>query len=222
MDLWTDFLNNQGRTIHKWTHYFPVYERHFERFRNRPFTFIEIGCGNGGSLAMWKRFFGPFVQIVGLDVRPECKTFEDQQIQVRIGDQGDDRFLQGIVDEFGQPGIVLDDGSHLQHHVNSTFSLLYPQVQQDGIYVVEDLHAAYWPDHGGGLKHPASFIERSKALVDEINGAWTPGRELMTPFTRSTLSMSFYDSMVVFEKGRMPPLTSVLTEGGTIRPGLAS
>jgi hypothetical protein len=34
MSLWAEFLNHRGRGIHKWKHYFPVYERHFSRYVN--------------------------------------------------------------------------------------------------------------------------------------------------------------------------------------------
>src|SRR3954453_2454752 len=113
MSLWTQALNHRGRPLHKWTHYFPAYERHFARFVNRPVTFVEIGAGRGGSLQMWKQYLGPFAQIVGLDIRPECKDFEGDQIAVRIGDQADTAFLADVVEEFGLPDVVLDDGSHL-------------------------------------------------------------------------------------------------------------
>ena len=43
MSLWSEFLTNDGRQIHKWVHYFPIYERHFNPFVNRATTFIEIG-----------------------------------------------------------------------------------------------------------------------------------------------------------------------------------
>ena len=43
MDLWQDFLSNQGKAIHKWGHYFPIYERHFAPWRGRTLTFLEIG-----------------------------------------------------------------------------------------------------------------------------------------------------------------------------------
>ncbi|MBV8898092.1 MAG: class I SAM-dependent methyltransferase, partial [Acidobacteriaceae bacterium] len=106
-NLWSDFLTNDQRLIHKWTHYFPAYERHFQRFVNQSFTFVEIGCGEGGSLQMWKRYFGPFAQIVGIDIDPASKQFEETQIHVRIGDQADTRFLRSVLDEFGSPDIVL-------------------------------------------------------------------------------------------------------------------
>src|SRR5262245_8026869 len=110
MTLWQMFLNHKGRIVHKWTHYFPVYERHFSRFVNRPITFVEIGCGEGGSLQLWKQYFGPLANIVGLDIRPECAAFEEDQIHVRIGDQADASFLGSVVDEFGAPHVVVDDG----------------------------------------------------------------------------------------------------------------
>ncbi len=74
MSLWSEFLNNQQRPIHKWIHYFPIYERHFGILRDRAVTFLEIGCGEGGSLQMWKRWLGPRAKIVGLDIREECRA----------------------------------------------------------------------------------------------------------------------------------------------------
>lgn len=121
MSLWAEFLNHSGRPIHKWKHYFPAYERHFGRYVNRPMTFIEIGCGFGGSLQMWKRYFGPHAQIIGIDINSDCKAFAEDQIAVCIGDQSDPAFLNTVVDEFGPPDIVLDDGSHIMEHIVAPF-----------------------------------------------------------------------------------------------------
>ena len=74
MNLWSDFLTNDGRVIHKWKHYFPIYERHFRDYVDKPVTFIEIGCGEGGSLQMWKRYFGPHARIIGLDIDPAARS----------------------------------------------------------------------------------------------------------------------------------------------------
>jgi hypothetical protein len=201
MTLWADFLNHHGRLIDKWRHYFPVYERHFARFVNRPLVFLEIGCGEGGSLQMWGRYFGPNARIVGLDIRPECQSFEEDQIAIRIGDQSDPTFLGQVIDEFGSPDIILDDGSHIMEHVVASFSFLYRHTAPDGVYMVEDLHTAYWDEYGGGLSRPGSFIELCKNLVDELNADWTRGAVPPTDFTRSTQSIHFYDSMAVFERG---------------------
>jgi hypothetical protein len=41
-----------------------------------------------------------------------------------------------------------------------------------------------------------------KPLIDELNADHARGQVSVTDFTKSTLSMHFYDSVVVFERGR--------------------
>ncbi len=202
MSLWSEFLNNDGRVIHKWTHFFPAYERHFGRYLNRPLVLCEIGCGQGGSLQMWKRYLGPYAQIVGLDARQEVAGLEEEQIATRVGHPHDPAFLARVVEEFGPPDIVIDDGTHVMGHILSSFRFLYPRMDRNGVYMVEDLHAAYWQEFGGGLRREGSFIEVCKALIDELNADLSRGAMQPTVFTRTTLSMHFYDSLVVFERGR--------------------
>lgn len=202
MNIWSDFLLNQDKPIHKWTHYFPIYERHFERFRNQSLTFMEIGCGAGGSLQMWKRFFGPFVQIVGIDIEPICKSYEENQIAIRIGNQNDVNFINEVIEEFGVPDIVLDDGSHNMHDILASFNLIYPKQHNNAVYCVEDLHTAYWVEYGGGLKREGTFIEVCKELIDQLNADHTRGAITPNKFSKETMSMHFYDSVVLFEKGR--------------------
>ena len=83
MSLWQDFLTNDERIIHKWKHYFPICERHFGKFVHQDVVMLEIGCGQGGSLQMWKRFLGPHARIVGIDINPLCESFSEDQIDVR-------------------------------------------------------------------------------------------------------------------------------------------
>lgn len=202
MNLWSRFLNNNKRPIYKWTHYFPIYERHLAKYRNQSITLFEIGCALGGSLQMWKEFLGPFVQIVGIDIIPECKTLEEEQIAIRIGDQSDPRFLASVVKEFGAPDIVIDDGSHMMKDIDTSFNFLYPLVPINGQYIVEDLHTCYWEEYGGGHEKPGTFIETAKKLIDSLNADHSRGAVEQTSFTRETMSMHFYDSVLVFEKGR--------------------
>lgn len=198
--LWNAFLRHEGRTVDKWAHYFPAYESHFERFIDRPILFLEIGVSQGGSLQLWKEYLGPYATIVGIDINPGCAKYEEDQIHVRIGSQSDTDFLASVLEEFGCPDVILDDGSHKMSDVQKSFECLYPRMQPDGVYFVEDMHTAYWDNFGGGLNRPGTFIEMSKRLVDELNGEWVGGTT-NSDFTATTLSMHFYDSCVVFEKG---------------------
>jgi hypothetical protein len=202
VNLWSDFLTNDQRVIHKWKHYFPIYERHFRPWVYRPVIFIEIGCGQGGSLQMWKRYFGPHARIIGIDSDPACSRFAEDQIDIRIGSQQDTEFLYRLIDEFGTPDIVLDDGSHMMSHVCASFNFLYPTLSPSGVYMVEDLHTAYWPEYEGGYGRQGTFIEVCKRLIDELNADHARGQLAPSGFTQSTLSMHFYDSVAVFERGR--------------------
>jgi len=201
MTLWSDVLNHDKRLIHKWKHYFPIYERHFKDFIYKPVTFIEIGCGLGGSLQMWKRYFGPHARIIGIDINPQCKRFAEDQIEIHIGAQQDPAFLQRVIDQVGIPDIVVDDGSHIMSHLHATFNYLYPKMLKNGVYLVEDLHTAYWEEYEGGLRKPTNFIELCKSLIDELNADNSRGALPSTEFTKSTVGMHFYDSVVVFERG---------------------
>lgn len=208
MPLWSDFLTNRERSVHKWMHYFPAYERHFARFVNTDVVMIEIGSGDGGSAQMWKRYFGPHARIYSLDIRPAVANYAEDQIEFRIGDQGDVEFLARVIKETGPPDVILDDGSHKMQHMLASFEFLYPLVSKNGVYAIEDMHTCYWPAYGGGLRAPESFMEHCKTLIDELNADFTKGALAPNAFTRSTLSMHFYDSMVFFEKGRPLKKTS--------------
>ena len=72
------FLNNSHKRLHKWIHYFDIYETHFARFRGKAPVMVEIGVMGGGSLKMWKEYFGEGSRIVGVDINPDCKVHEGE------------------------------------------------------------------------------------------------------------------------------------------------
>jgi len=211
MSLWNQFNNHKGNEMCKWPWYLPTYEKHFSHLVNKSFLFLEIGVNNGGSLQMWKNYFGPYTKIVGVDINGNCKRFDDGEISVRIGDQSDPNFLQSIIDEFGIPTIVLDDGSHQWSHQIKTFEYLYPKLSTLGIYAVEDTHTSYWKEFSGGYQK--SFTEYAKDYIDQINAKTanidpdginrgTRSGYQETETGNNTTSISFYDSIIVFEKGQ--------------------
>lgn len=206
-DLFDYFANNQGRYMLKWFHYFDVYERHFAAFRDKEITFLEIGVFHGGSMQMWKHYFGPKARIIGVDINPACKDFEEDQITIEIGSQEDPAFLRGLAEKYGPFDIILDDGGHTMNQQLVSFDVLYPHVKRDGLYVCEDLHTSYWNGWGGGFRQPWTFIEFSKRLIDDLH-AWhshDPESFQVTPFTQSAFGLHFYDSILVIEKRLMTP-----------------
>ncbi|HYL80046.1 MAG TPA: class I SAM-dependent methyltransferase [Candidatus Acidoferrum sp.] len=201
-DLETYFLNNSGNLIHKWKHYFDIYDRHFSRFRNTSVHVLEIGVAQGGSLQMWKSYFGKAAHIYGVDTNPHCKQVEEEQIQVIIGDQGDRRFLASLVEALPRIDILIDDGGHEMEQQIATFEVLFPHLDGQGVYLCEDVHTSYWRRYGGGYHRRGSFIEYTKNLIDLLH-AWhseQPRKLEVTEFTRSANSLHYYDSILVIEK----------------------
>jgi cephalosporin hydroxylase len=196
------FFNNPGRLIDKWHHYFDIYHRHFAAFRGKSPVVLEIGVFHGGSLQMWREYFGPGTKIVGIDVDPRCLDLEEEGIRILIGDQADRHFLADVRKQVPHIDIVIDDGGHTMVQQITTFEELYPHVQPNGIYLCEDMHTSYDADMGGGYRREGSFVEFSKGLVDRLY-AWysfEPERFVIDALTRSTYALHFYDSVLVVEK----------------------
>jgi hypothetical protein len=119
--------------------YIRHYSRHFAPIRSDVRLMIEIGVQTPNSLQMWEAYF-PNATIVGIDIDPACKAFENGRKLVRIGDQNDKAFLDSIVDEFGgKIDIIIDDGEHSQPAILTSFCRLFPALAPHGIYAVEDL-----------------------------------------------------------------------------------
>lgn len=201
------FRANEGRLIHKWIHYFDVYHRHFERFRGRPVTVVEFGVAHGGSLQMWRDYFGPAARIYGIDVDPACADLaDDERTTILIGDQEDEAFLRRIAEIIGPIDVLIEDGGHTMGQQHATFDVMYPHVRPGGVFLIEDVHTSYWFEYGGGHRREGSFMQRAQELTDELN-AWHSRDERLRvgEFTRTTRSMHFYDSIVVFEKDAVEP-----------------
>ena len=66
------FYSDVHRICQKWEHYFPAYERHLARFRGQAVRVLEVGVSQGGSLDLWRRYFGEEARLFGVDIDPAC------------------------------------------------------------------------------------------------------------------------------------------------------
>lgn len=196
------FENHEGRLVHKWNHYFEVYEKLFSHYRGKPVNILEIGISHGGSLQIWRKYFGENANIFAVDINPECKKFEDEKTKIFIGSQEDEAFLTQLKSQLPVLDILIDDGGHTMNQQIVSFNHLFSAVKNGGIYLVEDTHTSYWNEYHGGYKKKSSFIEFSKDMVDQMH-AWHIDNEKIAPInfiTENVIGISFYDSIVVFEK----------------------
>lgn len=159
------YLKSPYKSI-KHNTYFTVYDELFSRYRDKEITFVEIGVLSGGSLFMWRDFFGPKARIIGIDLNPSAKKWEHHGFEIFIGSQSDKKFWQRFIKHVGQIDIALDDGGHTYVQQIITTEMLLGCIKDGGMLVVEDTHTSYI-DGFGSKRY--SFIEYVKKLVDKIN-----------------------------------------------------
>lgn len=217
-DLYSFFVQGRNqRRIDKWDHYFEIYERHFARLRQSRPTMLEIGVQGGGSLEMWRGYFGDAARIYGADKDPATMRHEDIATRIFVGDQADRNFLRDMLKVVGPLDILIDDGGHSANQQIVSFEEIYPTLSENGVYLVEDTHTSLWGgsfmDRGDGQSFLAYATARCAELMDwtgkfanfQALGDHEAAQALessASAFCRSTKSIHFYDSVIVFERGR--------------------
>jgi hypothetical protein len=203
----------------KWLHYFDIYERHLARFRGKAASYLEIGVQRGGSLSLMHEYLGAGARITGIDIDPKCKALEAEGHRIFIGDQANAPFLRGVAGERGPFDIVIDDGGHTPQQQIVSFYALLPKVKPGGVYIVEDMHCAFWQDWQDST-YGVNFYDLAKGFVDKLS-LWHLDRRLHDRYklppakrkgkvgipnwaTRNIYSISFYDSIIVFERPAGP------------------
>jgi cephalosporin hydroxylase len=184
----------------KHTSYFQVYEELLLQYRGKPITFVEVGVLNGGSLFMWRKFFGEQARIIGVDFNPQAKKWEKDGFEIHIGNQADPKFWEEFFASVGKVDIVLDDGGHTNEQQIVTTLQSIPNINDGGLLIVEDVHASYMRQFSNPAKY--SFIEYAKNLVDVVNSRF-PQLQLSKNILReSVYSISFFESIVSFNINR--------------------
>lgn len=152
---------------------------------------------------MWKNYFhilDNMVKVYGIDIDPKCKTLEEEDIEIFIGSQEDRSFLQEVKEKIGKVDILIDDGGHTMSQQIVTFEELYDIVDDNGIYLCEDLHTSYMENYGGKYKGK-TFIEYSKNLIDYLHAQYSETDELVNNKYSDTIKFITYcDSMIIIEK----------------------
>ncbi len=195
-NLYQFYLRSPYRSV-KHSGYFQVYDEIFENFINKKFTFVEVGIHNGGSLFMWREFFGEDARIIGVDLNPEAKQFEKYGFEIFIGDQSDKRFWKSFFDEVGDIDVLIDDGGHTYEQQIITVTSTIDFVKNNGLIVVEDTHTSYFKKFGYPTKY--TFVNWSKKIIDNINSR-SQEVVISNPLYKNKIhSVEFFDSIVVFK-----------------------
>jgi hypothetical protein len=196
----------------KYKSYFSVYDKLFSEYRGQAITFIEVGVLQGGSLFMWRDFFGPKARIIGIDLNPDAKRWEEHGFEIFIGDQSQPHFWESFSKKVPNFDILLDDGGHTNLQQLVTLFEMSKTVKPHGLIIIEDTHTSYQKEFGNPGRH--SFINVSKRLIDNLNLQFdNPGAKKVHPHRIN--SIEYFESIVAFKFGAAEKdLNSVLNNHG--------
>lgn len=195
----------------KFENYFPIYEKLFSRFRNKKIVFVDIGVFSGGSLFMWKEYFGEKAKIIGVDLNPGAKKFEKYGFDIFIGDQSSEKFWRDFFTKVGPVDIVLDDGGHTNFQQINTVIACSRNVNDDGLIVIEDTWHSYIKKK---YYNPSkrSFINFCKKLIDDNNFRYPNIGKFKFSLNNYIFSIEFFESMVAFNINQKMCLTNKVVQ----------
>lgn len=201
----------------KWEHYFDIYDHCLSNFYDKKISFLEIGIQKGGSLEVAKKLFHPESTISGLDKDIKCSDLKKylKNINIFIGSQVDEKKLSEIVNYHNKGfDVIIDDGSHIQGHMIFTFTRLFQFVNDGGIYLIEDTHTNYSPDHQESF-YGIGLYDYFKGLSERLNLDWMDNKsfeEFREPrenrkikkyhydISHFIFSIEFFDSIIAIRK----------------------
>ena len=136
---------DKGTQHFEYHSYTETYQELFYPLKDEKIKMLEIGVADprfpGASIQMWTEFFLN-IDFIGFDINQDCKKYEKENVRIFIGDQSVTEDLNRCVSEYGgNYDIIIDDGLHTHFHHVKTFEALYPHLKENGLYVIEDLHA---------------------------------------------------------------------------------
>lgn len=205
--------HREGPGIWKWRHYFDIYHRHFAKFIGRPVNVLEIGVFSGGSLPMWREYFGPEATIYGVDIEPACKAYEAERVKVMIGDQADPAFWKRFKAEVPALDVVIDDGGHQPQQQATTLEHLLPHLRPGGVFLCEDVvnpNNAF-ASYAFGLMQNLHHFPYQNNFDDQERRVVVP----TAPFQAAIRSFHVYPYVIVIERTDKPVQEFLSPKRGT-------
>ena len=182
----------------KHTSYFDVYDSLFSKFLQQRITFVEVGVLNGGSLFMWRNYFGSKARIIGIDSNPGAEKWLEYGYEIYVGDQANPVFWEETLEKIGPIHVLLDDGGHTYIQQIVTVEKVLSKIVDGGLVVVEDVHTSYLRGYGS---HRFTFIDYVHGYIDRINfRSAVIGKEEKADNRVSKIEI--YDSIVAFHVNR--------------------
>lgn len=120
--------------------YLRKYEYILKPYKDKAFTFLELGIYQGASMELWSKYFVN-ADIVGVDIDENCQSLAGGGKRILIMDASLEENLCKLKDL--KPTIIVDDASHIWSHQIKALFTLFDALPSGGIYILEDLGTSF-------------------------------------------------------------------------------
>jgi hypothetical protein len=197
--------------------YFRDYEQILGIYRGQKPTIVEIGVLDGGSLQMWRDYFGADARIIGIEKNPNALKVAKLGFEIYTADQEQVSELRDVFQQIGNVDVVIDDGGHTSRGQIVTCLVAMEFIQDKGIIVIEDTHSSYAADFG--MPHKYSFGNWANQVNKLLDLSYLINRDLLVitnlkkintelkEFAENIIEVRKFRSMTVFcvQKGLSRP-----------------
>ncbi len=146
-----------------------IYSNYFKDYKDKEINILEINVYKGESLKIWREYFSK-AKICGIDIN-EIK-FKIDGVDIIKADQASVKDLTSICEKYKSFDIIIDDGGHHSNQITTSFNFLFDYLNDNGLYVIEDLQTSYFPRFGGSrfnLTLKTTSMNFLKSITDSVN-----------------------------------------------------
>jgi len=137
-NVFLNYKTDKNSTFHN---YCRQYENIFRHYKNKNnFKILELGVDKGQSLLCYSDYFKNYGTIVGVDINPNCTVInnKNKNINIEILDLSKKDEYQKLVNKYQSFDIIIDDASHINTDMIKSFENLFPILNDNGVYIIED------------------------------------------------------------------------------------
>ena len=183
--------------------FFKIYSNYFNDYKDKEINILEIGIHKGESLKIWREYFSK-AKICGIDIN-EIK-FKIDGVDIIKADQSKIKDLTSICKKYKSFDIIIDDGGHHSNQIITSLNFLFDYLNDNGLYVIEDLQTSYFPRFGGSrlnLNHKNTSMNYLKSITDSINYEQNDKPFYETKkFDGQIKFVHFFQNLAIIKKGK--------------------
>lgn len=224
--IYDTYDGNYG--LHHWHEFAAEYDKHIHQIRENALKnrhtvkMLELGVQSGGSTRVWRRYFGSAIRYVGIDINPNCKEAESENIHIEIGSQEDPLFLANICLQYGPFDFIVDDGGHTTRMIMTSLRVLWWCLNDGGVYAIEDLHSmSMWDASRDGMivegkdafGHLGDIGRSMTQYFHEKDGTMVRREKWMHPMSSHISEMSIYDSVAFLHYKKSASMLTHIKKG---------